>query len=728
MKVSLPTSGREGGSDTASGIEPAKNIGDENNQHQQNAARALRSRRAKAAHQNMNPSFEESEDSTGNDTEVEDLMEEYEACDSRLNKLTDRASRRALSKNEQSEFKELQQKIGNVKAKLSLDTSLMSQASLNIGGDESSHPRVNTLIRGASANAIPTRRKRKDPSRQKLASAKRPRLNNKPKSKSGQGILSEIVSGSTIRDRSQISDQPVIEPIVADKADDQIYQLTKRAIQVPGADVGRIEVDAANLTRACTYFGGEKYVSAENGRWLLNGMTSKLYDFQLIAASTMLRRERSKSAPCGGILADEMGCGKTITALALVWKNQPSQRERNKVTLVVVPSDQMATQWHNQIRQHCPKLASTRFTRKGMSNIASLSHFQVMLVTYSDIERSWSKVRQIAADEKNGRNRARPIDNERLLFHDSFHRLILDECHLVKNHRSATAKAVFGLKAKHVWCVSATPAPNHGDEYFSYLKILGVEGAHDIKQYHRKWFGKNADQSEDLENLLQKIQIRRTGKTMVMGRPIFSGVPRSSYKEVVTTLSQEERLLYDAVVEPLRKELEEKQELITTDHDRERMQPQEGAPSERGHFVSKILQLYKLTGHPYMLESILSGDYFTLEQIQELLGNFKNLSLEPQSALLEQVAQVCIKVEDDSNGLIAAPESQSIRPQESPHGTAASQSVHKEHCLNMEAQLNLVLGLRATDRNCVLCPGKVIPIEAFLTSVSLFPAVNKLIN
>lgn len=56
---------------------------------------------------------------------------------------------------------------------------------------------------------------------------------------------------------------------------------------------------------------------------LLKGMkqTTRLTEVQLPAVAWMVKREHSIASPCGGILCDDTGMGKTIMTLALIVGN-----------------------------------------------------------------------------------------------------------------------------------------------------------------------------------------------------------------------------------------------------------------------------------------------------------------------------------------------------------------------------------------------------------------------
>lgn len=59
-----------------------------------------------------------------------------------------------------------------------------------------------------------------------------------------------------------------------------------------------------------------------------------------------------------------------------------------------------------------------------------------------------------------------------VLMRVQWRRVILDEAHIVRNHKSATSGAVCGLKARRRWCLTGTPVHNKDLDLFALLKFL----------------------------------------------------------------------------------------------------------------------------------------------------------------------------------------------------------------------------------------------------------------
>lgn len=188
-----------------------------------------------------------------------------------------------------------------------------------------------------------------------------------------------------------------------------------------------------------------------------------LLPFQREGVYWLKRQEDSSFG--GGILADEMGMGKTIQTIALLL-SEP----RGKPTLVVAPVVAIM-QWKEEIDTHTNKALSTYLYYGQARDISGeeLSSYDVVLTSYNVIESVYRK-------ERSGFRRKNGVVKEKSLLHQmEFYRIILDEAHGIKSRTCNTARAVCGLRTTRKICLSGTPLQNRIGELFSLLRFLRAD-------------------------------------------------------------------------------------------------------------------------------------------------------------------------------------------------------------------------------------------------------------
>jgi hypothetical protein len=131
-------------------------------------------------------------------------------------------------------------------------------------------------------------------------------------------------------------------------------------------DVLDFEVKRALSSKSKSYvmktiqkvFGEGNAEVTEGGSLMIKNMVSPLWEEQARAVYWMVLQEEIAIGFRGGILAADMGTGKTVMSLGVIAGNPPlpdDLRDCSKATLVVVPSQKVARQWKDKIAEHCDK-------------------------------------------------------------------------------------------------------------------------------------------------------------------------------------------------------------------------------------------------------------------------------------------------------------------------------------------------------------------------------------
>ncbi|KAJ1660328.1 DNA repair protein rad16 [Dispira simplex] len=188
-----------------------------------------------------------------------------------------------------------------------------------------------------------------------------------------------------------------------------------------------------------------------------------LLPFQRESLSWMVRQERETSHK-GGMLADEMGMGKTIQVIALLLTEPRSQP-----TLVVAPTVAIL-QWFKEITTHAKTLRPVLFHgTKRPTSTEELESYDVVLTSYSLVEGYFRR-------EKYGaRKKGEMIKTPSVLHAVQWHRVVLDEAHCIKDRSCNTARAAFALQSTYRWALSGTPLQNRVGELYSLVRFLQLD-------------------------------------------------------------------------------------------------------------------------------------------------------------------------------------------------------------------------------------------------------------
>ncbi|KAK6456101.1 SNF2 family N-terminal domain-containing protein [Scheffersomyces xylosifermentans] len=197
------------------------------------------------------------------------------------------------------------------------------------------------------------------------------------------------------------------------------------------------------------------------------GMNIKLLPFQLEGLNWLMKQEDGEFQ--GGILADEMGMGKTIQTIALFMMDL-----KKRPNLVVGPTVALM-QWKNEIEKHTVEGSLKVLLFHGANRTSSaeeLSKYDVILTSYSVLESVFRK-QNYGFKRKNG------LVKEKSPLHEvEFYRVILDEAHNIKDRTSGTAKAANNLKTQKKWCLTGTPLQNRIGEMYSLIRFMKIAPFH----------------------------------------------------------------------------------------------------------------------------------------------------------------------------------------------------------------------------------------------------------
>ncbi|RBR14484.1 uncharacterized protein FIESC28_07720 [Fusarium coffeatum] len=259
------------------------------------------------------------------------------------------------------------------------------------------------------------------------------------------------------------------------------------------------------------------------------------------------------SMALGGILADVMGLGKTLTMITSICATKVAAINfqktntrgniddltcpRTTATLVVVTSTQVMEVWRKEVSSHFKDGSLRTIMFHGDSRPTqqtALMDYDIVLTTYATL----------VADFK----------HRKVLHSLEWFRVILDEAHWIRNPSSKQFKAVNGLTTERRWCVSGTPIQNCLNDLVSLLRFLKFEPFCDMAVFQRYILEPLGDGSltepvNTLQQLLQCLCLRREGQ--------YLNLPSATYSTVKLLLHPDEEKLYNDVFKSYRRELDD---------------------------------------------------------------------------------------------------------------------------------------------------------------------------
>lgn len=328
-----------------------------------------------------------------------------------------------------------------------------------------------------------------------------------------------------------------------------------------------------------------------------------------------------------GILADEMGLGKTIQTIALL-AHVAIEHEVWGPHLIVVPTS-VILNWEMEFKKFLPGFKiltyygnqeERKMKRRGWKDEGK---FHVWITSYQIV----------LADQKIFKRR-------------SWHYMVLDEAHNIKNFRSQRWQTLLLFKTRSRLLLTGTPLQNNLTELWSLLFFLmpidsnekGISGFADLQEFS-DWFRKPVEQilehgretmDDDAKAIVAKLhRVLRPYLLRRLKADVEKQMPGKYEHVVYCRLSKRQRYLYDGFMS--------------------RAQTRDILAS--GNYLSIIgclMQLRKVCNHPDLFETRQIVTSFAMPksavadfEIKELLVRRRLLQEDPISNVDLRVVNLC---------------------------------------------------------------------------------------
>eukprot|EP01083_Nonionella_stella_P075343 204801_1 len=288
-------------------------------------------------------------------------------------------------------------------------------------------------------------------------------------------------------------------------------------------------------------------------------LRATLYPHQVHGFEWMIERETHcvSGQPLGGIIADEMGLGKTMQMIALMLhehkihsiENESKMKhlKRSECTLIVSPLSVM-NHWETEMKKYSKKGKLIVYKYHGVNRLKNIprlaTNYNVIITTYGCIQsewNEWSKVEEARVKEikdirkqivvlqrherrygmcdagdvdqlKKLKMKLQTLSNKKytkpVLSQICFKRIVLDEAHQIKNHKSKTHKAICDITSKSYWFMTATPIQNTLDDLYAAFHFM----RHKYYSNYTNWKQGILNHSKGIQRiqtLLSVVMLRR---------------------------------------------------------------------------------------------------------------------------------------------------------------------------------------------------------------------------
>ncbi|PRP79901.1 DNA/RNA helicase [Planoprotostelium fungivorum] len=213
----------------------------------------------------------------------------------------------------------------------------------------------------------------------------------------------------------------------------------------------------------------------------------------------------------GGILADEMGNGKTAQMVRLIHHGKSYS---GGPTLVIVPNALIEV-WKREISLWAPDLTHGLWHE---NNRATPHLHDVIITTHGTIK--------AIAGEK--------------LRDTRWNRVIVDEAHVIKNNKTEIHRACSELDTTFRWCVTGTPLNNKEDDVISLFQFLGPSVC-------KKW----SEVLREHKNSPKPACAKMLSIVMLKREKIPHELPEKHVEDIILQGNEEEKERYGKVKEQL---------------------------------------------------------------------------------------------------------------------------------------------------------------------------------
>jgi len=236
--------------------------------------------------------------------------------------------------------------------------------------------------------------------------------------------------------------------------------------------------------------------------------------------------------------------------------------QQGGTTLIVVTAG-LLRQWHDEIGEHCEEKHGNRrgigrynFYRaknhKDSSDpLKDLQAYDILITTYEEVAKSYPLADPPPEMTDKAQRDAWWEDyyeqKKGFLHQMRFHRVVLDEAHIIRNPGGQKARACAALEATHYWCLTGTPCVNGVFDLWTLLSFVQYPLEYGYDTFKATFCTHADDESEvALTEMLAKSMIRRTHADQLFDARIVT-LPDLGALTLTVNFNPVERAVYEII-------------------------------------------------------------------------------------------------------------------------------------------------------------------------------------
>lgn len=273
-------------------------------------------------------------------------------------------------------------------------------------------------------------------------------------------------------------------------------------------------------------------------------IVTQLKETQVSARDWIIERETVPyGSLLGGFFCDPPGMGKTLSMIAAMQK-RPGHALCP--TLIIVPP-QVITVWFDEFINRTTVTRDKIFIYYGPNRRKLDLPEEVLFVisTYAILRNECTRDHPRSSD---GKDDDEPSFCDGSIFNHEFFRIILDEAHIAKNHKTKVSMSMTWLDAPIKWIITATPKINSLDDEYGSFRFLGVFESWEDWRSVVPSTAKGVSETKLPKLRLMKHVIESIKKQIMLRRPkSLLSLPPKTELYTPLQLSDPERRFYDSL-------------------------------------------------------------------------------------------------------------------------------------------------------------------------------------